>query len=99
MFWENQRFLRVQKQGKKWTARKVACKYRSNRAILGVPYPRPKGRGSIEARGYKPYKEALKYYPRPKGRGSIEATGSTPDPLRDTPIHVRKDVAPLKQLY
>jgi len=38
-----------------------------------VPYPRPKGRGSIEAPALLLLLSPRIVYPRPKGRGSIEA--------------------------
>ncbi len=60
-------------------------------------YPRPSGRGSIEAQLQAQDTQATPAYPRPSGRGSIEAlTARGRHPLGNT-IHVHQDVAPLKR--
>ncbi len=62
-------------------------------------YPRPSGRGSIEALSIIVLSKFWRVYPRPSGRGSIEASGSNDVILlEDCSIHVHQDVAPLKQL-
>ena len=63
-------------------------------------FPRPRGRGPIEATDTRHDPLAAPYlFPRPTGRGPIEALSSVAASLR-RPIgfHVRQDVAPLKQL-
>ncbi len=60
-------------------------------------YPRPSGRGSIEAIFLILLPDFFLSYPRPSGRGSIEALPtSCKRPTGDGSIHVHQDVAPLK---
>src|SRR5579884_2336007 len=60
-------------------------------------FPRPQGRGSIEAYKYATLGNCCVEFPRPQGRGSIEAAPSPDRPWPSTRgFHDRKVVAPLK---
>ena len=62
-------------------------------------YPCLKGRGSIETIYLLRYRLLRISYPCLKGRGSIETSWYEGVSSKIQPIHVWKDVAPLKPLY
>ena len=61
--------------------------------------PRPQGRGPIEAIGLGRSVGRGRRRPRPQGRGPIEACRSPSTSYSTPPVHGRKAVAPLKQMW